>query len=84
MPDKNRFLRRADMQVWSRFLSSEEGQRGMNYLRLACPRLKEDTDASLIRNAVGHEFWHRCVDAMEDLGVVPEKQAPEPNESLEP
>jgi len=83
MPEISKFLRRADRQVWSRFLNSEEGQRGLAYLKLSCPRSKEDTEASLIRNAVGFDFWHKSIDAMESLGEVPEKPVIQEEDALE-
>lgn len=80
---KEDYLNKADMMVWARFLASNEGQKGLRYLRLGCRRLPFEGDDSLIRNAVGFEFWQKCVDAMEDLGQVPKRPEKEPEDALE-
>ena len=82
MPNISEFLRNKDQLAWARFLKSEEGQRGLSFLRRACPRSKQKTDADLIRNCVGFDFWHEAVDAMESLGEITE--SPEKNDTHEP
>ena len=72
--NKDDFISKADMQVWSRFLHSDSGMSGLAYLRRAFRRSPENTDASLLRNAIGFESWHACIDAVEALGEVPPKQ----------
>lgn len=83
MPNKEDYLRRADMQAWSRFLSSPEGKSGLLYLKLSCPRLDIKGDEALIRNAVGFDFWQRAVEAMVNLGEVPPKPEKQEDDSLE-
>lgn len=68
---------------WSRFLSSPEGKQGLLYLKLSCPKTFGNDDNALIKNAVGFEFWQNCIDAMERLGDVPQRNTPTPDETLE-
>jgi hypothetical protein len=83
MPSKEEFLTKAHMQAWSRFLSSPEGQKGILYLRMACPRMFEKTDDALVRNSVGFEFWQQCLDKVEGLGVVPPRPEKPDDDTLE-
>jgi len=83
MPNREDYLTRAQMQSWSRFLSSPEGKAGMLFLKLACPRNREKTEASLIKNSVGFEFWQDAIEAMEKLGEVPARPEKQEDESLE-
>lgn len=69
-------LKRTEKMEWSRFLSSPEGQAGIQLLRMSCPRPPAKTDADLIRNSVGFDFWMKAIDAIEHLGDVPSKVAP--------
>lgn len=73
-PQIAQFLKRQDRLVWARFLNSSEGQKGMHYLRIAFPTDSAKTDADLIRNGVGFEFWQACVAELESIGDVPDKQ----------
>ena len=72
------------MQVWSRFLNSDEGKRGMQYLRLACPKKDFKSDDDLIRNSVGFEFWQECLNAVDGLGFIPDKPERETEDRLDP
>lgn len=78
----SKFLRQADRLVWSRFLNSPEGKQGIAFLRLACPNAGSGTDADLIRNSVGFDFWQKCLNELESLGEVPERQ--QSAENIEP
>lgn len=75
MPKPNiaQFLKKQDRLVWSRFLSTKEGQAGLTYLKVAFPSAPAKSDADLIRNGVGFEFWQACVAEMEAIGNVAEK-----------
>jgi hypothetical protein len=77
------YLRQSDIQDWARFLNSEPGRRGLNYLRIACPRRQEKDDATLIRNSVGFDFWHEAIDTLEKLGYIPPKQEKQEDDVLE-
>jgi hypothetical protein len=80
---KDDYLTKAEMMAWSRFLNSTEGQKGLLYLRLGCKRAAGEGDNTLIKNAVGFEYWQKCVDALESLGEVPKRQEREPDDALE-
>lgn len=83
MPDISEYLTRSQMQSWSRFLSSPEGKQGILYLKLSCPRMSDKTDQSLIKNAVGFEFWQAAIDGINRLGDVPAKPEKTEDDSLE-
>jgi hypothetical protein len=83
MPNKEEYLKRADLMSWSRFLSSPEGKQGLLYLRLSCPRKTDQSDNSLIKNAVGFEFWQNAIDAMISLGDVPARPEKQDDDTLE-
>lgn len=72
-PVISRFLKRADRLVWARFLSSPEGRAGLAFLRMACPSNNAVTDADLIRNSVGFDYWQKCISEIEAIGEVPER-----------
>lgn len=72
-PQIQRFLKRADRLVWSRFLSSPEGRAGISFLRLACPSSTAVTDADLIRNSVGFDYWQKCITEIEGIGEITER-----------
>lgn len=72
-PQISKFLKQADRLVWSRFLSSPEGRQGIAFLRLCCPTAGSGTDADLIRNSVGFDYWQKCINDLEALGEVPER-----------
>lgn len=83
-PKISDYLKRKERLEWARFLNSPEGQKGLLYLKLAFPRKAASTDADLIRNSVGFEFWQSCIQEMEVLAELPESQDnPETHEPLE-
>lgn len=83
-PNKSDYLNRTETITWGRFLKSPEGQKGLLYLKLSCPKVYGKDDPTLIKNAVGFEYWQSCVDAMENLGELPPKNEYEPVDTLEP
>lgn len=83
MAHKDDYLNKRDIMEIGRFLASDVGMNALRYLRAACPRLSAKTDDILIRNAIGFDFWHNCIDALEKLGELPAKPDKPDDDRLE-
>ena len=76
------YLKKSDVIEVARFINSDSGKRLIAFLRTSCPRLDEKNDQSLIRNAIGFDFWHRLIDNLESI-QPPAKQDKQDDDQLE-
>ena len=76
------YLKRSDVIEVARFISSDSGKRLIAHLRTSCPRINEKNDDSLIRNAIGFDFWQRLIDNLEGI-QPPAKQDKNDDDQLE-
>ena len=83
MANKDDYLSQADQMTWGRFLNSDEGKKGLAYLRMAFKRKGEKDDASLMRNCIGFDAHHELIDTILAIPPAPRRKEKQDDDQLE-